>query len=208
MTEINRPAIKIAGAAILAPLAVLMQILPPIFITPWFMRIDLVAIPWILCWMIFDFKTSLLCLLISAPLVGLLGPFAGGLVGMVMKSVASIWMFAIPALFAYKAGGVRNLLKNKVLFVIAALCALILRVIVTVIFDFYFALPVFFGMTPDVILGFFTASQSFVAKSLGLLGIGGYIAEVSFWNIVQGAIDLSVSSTLGLIVLQRLAIKK
>lgn len=50
MTRIERPTIKIAAASLLAPLAVLMQILPPIFITPWFMRIDLVAVPWILCW--------------------------------------------------------------------------------------------------------------------------------------------------------------
>jgi len=208
LTQIKRPAIKIAGASLLAPLAVLMQILPPLFATPWYMRIDLVAVPWILCWIVFGLKTSLLCLLISAPLVGMLGPLAGGLVGMVMKSVASVWMFVVPALFAHKAGGVQKLFENKPFFVLAALGALLMRAIVTVFFNFYFALPVFFGMTPEVIFGFFTALQSFVAKSLGLIGLGAYIAEIVFWNTIQGIIDLSVASALGLIVLRRLVIKK
>jgi riboflavin transporter FmnP len=207
MARIERPTVKIAAAALLAPLAILMQILPPLFLTPWSMRIDLVAVPWILCWIVFGLRTSLLCVLISAPLVGVLGPAAGGLVGMVMKSVASVWMFLIPAIFAHKVGGVQKLLENKLLFGLAVLGALIIRALVTVIFNFYFALPIFFGMSPDAILGFFTAWQSFVGKSFGLIGLGAYIAEIAFWNTVQGLIDVSVSSALGIIVLRRLAIK-
>lgn len=207
MTRIERPTIKIAAASLLAPLAVLMQILPPIFITPWFMRIDLVAVPWILCWIVFGLRTSLLCILISAPLVGVLGPAAGGLVGMVMKSIASVWMFLIPAIFAHKVGGVQKLFENKLLFGFAILGALLTRALVTVIFNFYFALPVFFGMTPDAIFGFFTALQSFFGKSFGLIGLGAYIAEIAFWNTIQGIIDILVSSALGIIVLRRLAIK-
>lgn len=208
MTLVDRPVVKIAGASLLASLAVIIQILPPIFVTPWYMRIDLVAIPWIICWIIFGFKASILCLLISAPLVGVLGPAAGGLVGMVMKSVASVWMFLIPAIFTYKVGCVRNLLENKLLFGFAILGALLTRALVTVVFNFYFALPVFFGMTPEAIFGFFTALQSFVGKSFGLIGFGVYIAEIVFWNTVQGIIDISVSSVLGMIVLRRLAIKQ
>lgn len=200
--------VKIVGAALLAPIAVLLQIAPPLFVTPWFMRIDLVAVPWIICWLVFGLKTSLLCLLISVPLVGVLGPFAGGVVGVIMKSVASIWMFLIPALFARKLGDVRNLINNKPMLVLAALAALLTRSIVTVFFNFYFALPVFFGMTPEAIFGFFTALPSFVGISFGLIGLGAYIAEVAFWNILQGAIDLSVSFVIGGIVMRRLLIKK
>lgn len=197
--NLDRPTVKIAGAAILASLAVIMQILPPIFVSPWSMRIDLVAIPWILCWIIFGFKPALLSILISAPLIGFVGPLAGGWVGATMKSVASIWMFVIPGIIAWKTGGTKHLLENKRLFVVASIMAIIVRVGVTVIFNFYFALPFFFYMTPDDIIGFFSDVTIF-----GLAGLGAYIGEVAIWNTIQAIIDLTASLSIGLIILQRL----
>jgi riboflavin transporter FmnP len=203
--NLNRPTIKIAGAALLAPLTVILQSLPPIFVTPWMLRIDLVAIPWLLCWIIFGLKPALLCLLISSPLVGFVGPFAGGAVGAVMKPLASVWMFLVPAVFAWKLGGTKQLLENKKLFVIAGIAALTVRALVTVLVNFYFALPVFYNMTPDIIIGMFSSAEnvSFFGNSLGLIGLGAFIGEVAFWNIIQGIIDLIASLSLGLIVLRR-----
>ena len=197
--NLNRPTIKIAGATLLAPLAVILQILPPLFVTPWGMRIDLVAIPWILCWIIFGLKPALLSILISAPLVGFLGPFAGGWVGATMKSVASIWMFLIPAIFAWKAGGTKNLLKNTKLFVVAGTLALIIRAVVTVIFNFYFAIPFFLNWSPETIISIFSS-----ANTLGFIGLGAYITEVAFWNTIQGIIDLTASLIIGLIIFRRI----
>jgi len=204
--NLNRPTIKLAGATLLAPLAVILQIFVPLFVTPWGMRIDLVAIPWMICWIIFGLKPALLSLLISAPLVGFLGPFAGGWVGATMKSVATIWMFLIPAIFAWKAGGTKGLLENKRLFVLASVFALIVRAIVTVVFNFYFALPLFYYMTPDSIIVMFSSanSLSFIGNSLGLIGLGAYVAEVAIWNTIQGIIDLTASLLLGLIIFRRI----
>jgi len=144
-------------------------------------------------------------LLISVPLVGVLGPFAGGWVGAVMKAVASIWMFTIPTLFAWKMKEKGSLLTNKKLYVTASVLAVVVRALVTVVFNFYFALPVFFNMTPDQIIQFFTNPifQSFVGHSLGLIGLGAFVAEVAFWNTVQGIIDMYVALLIGLIVLRR-----
>ena len=197
--NLDRPTIKIAGATLLAPLAVILQIFVPLFITPWGMQIDLVAIPWMICWIIFGLKPAILSLLISAPLVGFLGPFAGGWVGATMKSVATIWMFLIPALFALQTGETKKLLENKKLFAIAAFLALFVRAIVTVIFNFYFAIPFFFGMSSDAIIGLFEG-----ATVLGFVGIGAYITEVAFWNIIQGIIDLTASFILGIIIFRRI----
>lgn len=204
--NLDRPTVKIAGATLLAPLAVILQIFVPLFVTPWGMQIDLVAIPWMICWIIFGLKPALLSLLISAPLVGFLGPFAGGWVGATMKSVATIWMFLIPAIFAWKAGGTKQLLENKKFFVIAGALALSVRAVVTVIFNFYFAIPFFFGMSTDAIIGMFssTSSLSFIGNSLGLIGLGAYIAEVVFWNTIQGIIDLTASLIIGLIIFRRI----
>ena len=204
--NLNRPTIKIAGAALLAPLTVILQSLPPIFITPWMLRIDFVAVPWLICWIIFGLKPALLSLLISAPLVGFVGPFAGGAIGAIMKPLASVWMFLIPAFFAWKLGGTKQLLENKRFFVLAGVIALIIRAIVTVLVNFYFALPIFYNLTPDIIINMFsnTESMSFFANSLGLIGLGAYIGEVAFWNTIQGIIDLTASLIIGLIIFRRI----
>ncbi len=203
--NLNRLTIKIAGAAVLAPLSVMLQIVAPLFITPWSMRIDFVAIPWILCWIFFGLESSLLSLLISVPLVGFMGPFAGGWVGATMKSVASVWMFLVPAIFARKTGGAKRLLENKRLFLLASVLAIIVRALVTVLFNFYFAIPFFFGITTGDIIKMFSepASLSFIGHLLGPIGLGAYIIEVAFWNTVQGIIDISVSMLVGLVILRR-----
>jgi len=203
----EKPTIKIAGAAVLAALSVIMQILPPLFVTPWFMRIDFVAIPWVLCWIFFGFKASILSLLISVPIVGFLGPFAGGWVGAIMKSVASIWMFIVPAFFAWKTGGIKRFLGSKWLYVVVGILAIVIRVVVTVLFNLYFAIPVFFGMTTEEIVQWFSYPApplSFFGTSLGLIGFGAFIAEVAFWNTIQGAIDIYVSWIISITVLRRI----
>ena len=197
--NIERPSVKIAGAALLAPLAVILQIFVPLFVTPWGMQIDLVAIPWMICWIIFGFKSALLSLLISAPLVGFLGPFAGGWVGASMKSAATIWMFLIPAIFAWKLGGTKQLLENKKMFVLAGAIALVVRAIIAVIFNFYFAIPFFFNMSPNDIINLFEGTTV-----LGFVGIGAYIGEVAFWNTIQGIIDLTGSFIIGVILFRRI----
>lgn len=201
----EKKTIKIAGAAVLAPLSVILQVLPPMFVTPWFMRIDLVAVPWVLCWILFGFKSALLSLLISVPIVGALGPFAGGWVGAIMKSVASIWMFTIPALFTWRKSEISSFLTNKKLYVFTSFLAIIIRDVVTVVFNFYFALPVFFNLTQRQVIEFFSnpGFLSFFGHSLGLIGLGAYISEVAFWNSLQGIIDMYVALIIGFIVLQR-----
>lgn len=195
---------KIAGAAVLAALAGIMQSLPPVFFTPWFMRVDFVAIPWVLCWILFGFDAALLSLVISLPLVGFVGPFAGGLVGLTMKGVASVWMFAIPALVVWRTGGSKSFVLNKRLFLVAGLLALLVRAVVTVFFNFYFALPLFYGMTPSQIIGFFDSSRSFVSQSLGLAGLGAFAGEVAVWNTIQGIVDIYAAYLIGLVVQRRI----
>ncbi|WP_309492213.1 hypothetical protein [Candidatus Hecatella orcuttiae] len=200
--------VGIAGAAVLAALSVTLQLLPPLFLTPWFMRIDFVAVPWILAWIFFGFRPAALSLLISVPLVGLLGPFAGGWVGAIMKSAASVWMIAVPAGFACKFG-VNRLLHSKWLYALVGLVAVAVRDLATILFNLYFAIPVFFGMTVRQVVEFFSnpVFQSFVGLSLGAAGITAVAVEIAFWNSVQGFIDLYVALALGLAVLRRLKIR-
>jgi len=207
--SIKKPTIKVAGAAVLASLSVIMQALPPLFVTPWFMRVDLVAVPWVLCWLLFGFDAALLSLLVSVPLVGVLGPFAGGWVGAVMKSVASVWMFAVPAFFAWRMGGPKSLILNKRIYVVASVMALLIRALVTVVFNFYFALPFFFPAwfkTPEDIIRFYNLYQSFVGQSLGLVGLSAFVGEVAFWNTAQGIIDIYAAYIIRFVVQRRIPV--
>ena len=200
-----RDTVKLAGAAILAPLSVLLQGFPPIFLTPWFMRVDFAAVPWVICWAVFGWKSAFLCLLVSAPLVGFLGPFAGGIVGAIMKSVTSVWMFAVPAAFAVKLGGFQNLIRKRVWLLTSVVLAIVARVVSALVFNLYFALPVFFNMDYATIIAFFSNPlfQSFVSINLGVVGLSAFMLEISFWNIIQGAIDLACGFILGALVLRR-----
>ena len=200
--------VEVAGAAVLAAISVVLQIVPPIFLTPWFMRIDLVAVPWVVAWIIFGYKASLLSLAISIPLVGVLGPFAGGWVGAIMKAMASIWMIVVPAAFAYKLT-TQRIVSSKVLFTVVALTAIAIRAVATVFLNLYFAIPVFFGMTFSQIIEFFSNPifQSFFGLSLGLVGIWAAVGEIAFWNTVQGLLDLYLSLAIGLTILRRLRLK-
>jgi len=200
--RLKRTTVKIAGVVVLAPLSVIMQTLPPLFLTPWFMRIDLVAVPWVLCWALFGFKAALLCLLVSVPLVGVLGPFAGGWVGAIMKSVASVWMFAIPAVFTGKRKALNPPFMDWKIYALVSVLAVAVRAMVTVVFNIYFAIPFFFRINP---VEFFSNPifLSFFGHSLGLIGLGAAVAEIAFWNAIQGTIDLYVSFMIVLIILRR-----
>jgi riboflavin transporter FmnP len=65
-------------------------------------------------------------------------------------------------------------------FVAADILAITLRVVVALIFNFYFALPVFFNMSVDAILSFFSSAPNFFGISLGLVGLGAFVGEVAF----------------------------
>ena len=201
----SRKTVRIAGVAVMAALSVIMQCLPPLFLTPWWMRIDFVAVPWVLCWLLFGLDAALLSAAVSIPLVGFIGPFAGGWVGMVMKFVASVWMFVVPSLFVRK-WGLERFLSSKSLLAASGALAVLVRGVVCVLFNLYFAIPVFFGMTPKEVIQFFTNPrfQSFLARSLGLIGFTAYFAEVVFWNTVQGVIDLYVSLALAAVIVRKL----
>jgi len=122
-----------------------------------------------------------------------------------MKFVASVWMFVVPSLFVRK-WGLERFLSSKSLLATSGALAVLVRGVVCVLFNLYFAIPVFFGMTPKEVIQFFTNPkfQSFLARSLGLIGFTAYFAEVVFWNTVQGMIDLYVSLALAAVIVRRL----
>jgi riboflavin transporter FmnP len=199
---IKNPTVRTVGIAIFAALSTALNFLT-VYMTFWGMKIDLVAVPWVLCWAIFGLEGAFICALIGIPLVSFVGFGVGGLVGGTMKFIASVWMFAVPAIYAFILKSDRfSFLQSYKHFIVAAIIAIIIRDFVTVIFNLYFAVPVFFGMSVDQIGEFFSKSP-FVGW-LGIAGLAAFIFEVIFWNTVQGAIDLIISGIIGAAVTARL----
>ncbi|MEJ2272562.1 MAG: hypothetical protein P8X91_08840 [Candidatus Bathyarchaeota archaeon] len=108
-------------------------------------------------------------------------------------------MFLIPAIFSWKFGEIRKLLNNTRLFLIASTISILLRALVTVIFNFYFALPFFFYMSAHDIVELFSEVTVF-----GFSGLGAFIAEISDWYTIHAIIDMVTSLLIGLIILRRL----
>ncbi|RLG59741.1 hypothetical protein DRN86_03780 [Candidatus Geothermarchaeota archaeon] len=195
-----RLSVKSSAAAVFAVLSVAIQSLPPLFYVPWGMRIDLVAVPWVVAWILFGLETAILSMLISTPFVGYIG-LGGGWIGAIMKDMASIWMFLIPALFAFKLGR-RSVIENLAIFTLVGAIAIIVRDVVTAFLNLYFAIPFFFGMSPQEVIEFFSNSelQSFLTRAMGLCGFIAYFTEITVWNTVQGIIDLYSSLLIAKII--------
>ena len=105
----------------------------------------------------------------------------------------------------YKSGAAK-VLRDKRFLLMAAVVAIVIRDFATALINLYFAIPVFFGMTPSQVIGFFTNPrfQSFLGRWLGLVGFTAYFSEVFFWNTVQGIIDIYLGLTLALMVMKRM----
>lgn len=185
--------LRIAGAALFAALSTLLQFVP-IYVTPWGMAIDLVAVPWVICYFVFGFESALVCSLISLPTVGLVG--GGGFVGAIMKFVASIWMFVIPTALVLKIReGRYAIVKRALIFVLVSIGAIVIRDLVAVLFNFYFAIPVFFGISIEEGASWVVGvSEAFLKGLFGELNLLlTFALIIAFWNTLQGAIDLVIS---------------
>ncbi|OYT64933.1 hypothetical protein B6U74_04535 [Candidatus Bathyarchaeota archaeon ex4484_205] len=159
--------------------------LPPLFLTPWGMRIDFVALPWIIIWLYSGLETALLSAVLSIPMVGYLEPGGGGWIGGIMKFLASIWMIVIPELLSRgKHSGLR--------FRVGLVAAIIVRSIAMIIFNYYFAIPLFFGLDPSLVVTQFERGLACM-KIIGFSGVVLFIIEIIVWNTVQGFIDVFFS---------------
>ncbi|RLE49632.1 MAG: hypothetical protein DRJ31_04200 [Candidatus Methanomethylicota archaeon] len=172
----------VALAALLA-LSVVFELLPKVR-APWGMSIDFVAVPILIAFFVFGFKEALA---LSAGLWVLLcimgfGSFIGG----TMKVMATLPMFAIPAILAHLMKR-REVIFSLWFTAIAFPLALLVRCAVAVVLNYYWAIPLFFGEPIEVLI------EKFFFGS-----IWGFIWFVSAMNITQGVVDyligLAVSS--------------
>jgi riboflavin transporter len=115
--------------------------------TQWGMWIDIVAVPWIIAYFLFDLKGGLIVSLVGSIIITLFTPDTW--LGASAKFLATVPMFLVFHLLKTKINKYKNI-------IIPTLLALIIRGIVMFFFNYYFALRIWIpGKTPIQLMNMF-----------------------------------------------------
>jgi riboflavin transporter FmnP len=138
---------EITGCAALAAISAAFQIVHLGYKTPWGMWIDIVAIPWILAFFLYREKAAFLVSIVGSILIALFD--ATGWLGASMKLLATIPMLLTPW-FLKNSWNLRLKDFNKVTVIIPwIVIAVIFRGIIIIPANYYYALPIWTGWSPE-----------------------------------------------------------
>jgi len=138
---------EITGCAALAAISAVFQIVHLGYKTPWGMWIDIVAIPWILAFFLYRGRAALLVSIVGSIIITLFD--ASSWLGASMKWLATMPMLLIPWVLQ-KSWKLRLKDFNKVTVIISWISvAVILRGIIVIPANYYYALPIWTGWTPE-----------------------------------------------------------
>lgn len=173
-----------------AALSAVLGFLPPFFQVPWMMKIDLVAVPWVVCWLSLGTFPAMLSALISVPMVGFLEPFgAGGWVGGISKFLASIWTFLIPAALVRAGMNKERLTSGKSVSLLATGAIVVARSAFMTAFNYYLAIPWYYGIKIEDFIALLDRGLGLLRLVVPISGLMLFVCEMSFWNSVQAVIE-------------------
>ncbi|ASJ15919.1 hypothetical protein A3L04_01930 [Thermococcus chitonophagus] len=178
-----RNAKVIAFSALMAALSLILQVLPLKVRTPWGMSIDLVAVPIITLYFILGFQASVFGLIVMT--IGLFiisGPHTMG-IGPIMKFFATLSVILGLKVTEY-------LVKDKGLLYItmAFLISAIIRDILMIVLNYYFALPLYLKM-----MGYNITSRTEVIKIVEEMTKTPFWLAIALPNTIQTAVDIFVA---------------
>ena len=167
---------KLSVFAALAAISSLFQLLHIGFKTQWGMWIDIVAVPWIMAYFLFDLKGGLIVSLVGSIIITLIAPDTW--LGASAKFIATVPMFLILYFSILINKDIQyNKLKNIVL---PILIAIGLRGVLMFFFNYYFALPIWIpGKTPIQLMAMF---PWYII--IGINAIQGIIDVIFAWILV------------------------
>ena len=184
---------ELAASTILGTLSILFVLLPDVRL-PWGMAaLDFIAVPWIIAFLLLGLKVGFL-----TSVIGTLGIFffseeAVPFIGATMKFSASIPLLMIPAvIFNLSRFRLYNeAVKMKKVYAFSMGIAIVVRCFVTMFLNYYWAIPLMFGLSPvDVPASF---NWFFWGSSMNPHPLTYYVLGVSLWNTWQGIIDAVVA---------------
>ncbi len=181
--------VEVAAAAIFAAMASALTIFPIKIPSAWGMNLDLIGIPWLLCWMIFGVRPALLSVAISGVVVSFVG--RGLWVGALAKIAATLWLIVVPEALRKLAKLERKaFLFKKGMAGLSFALGTAVRCVVMFFLNLYVFCPLYLGMSPQQILEAF-------GNFLGFQGWLGFFVLISVWNIMQSVLDIGVSWPVG-----------
>ena len=205
MTQINfKPSTdEVVVAGMFAAISIVFQVVHIGFPSPIGMWVDLVGIPWLLAYFLKGFRTALLTAVIATIVIALVCPT--GPLGASMKFVATVPMFFIPALSLY-ASKQKKHLKDIKFASFALFPALLVRLLITLPLNVYFAIPIWTGVS------FETAVPEMIKRTIdfcntwGLTSVSTTLSNISsgeailvllaflaVLNIIQGIFEFGVA---------------
>ncbi len=171
----------LVSVAVMSALSIAFELMPA-FRVFWGMKIDFVGTTWVLSFFLYGPAEAAYVSLITTLFILVYSPT--GLIGALMKFIATTPMFLIPAALSYlpilpertsKAyGSLKALLLSAVL-------ANLARIIITSLLNYYWAIPFFFGIPSHLVL-----TTMFGGSLLN------FIIFVASLNVLQGIIDIVV----------------
>ncbi|MBN1896190.1 MAG: hypothetical protein JW789_00495 [Candidatus Aenigmarchaeota archaeon] len=137
---------EITAAAALASISAVLQILHIGWASPWGIWIDLVAVSWIVAYFLYGGRTALVVSLVGAIIITFSAPSTW--LGALMKWVSTVPLIFIMILFE-KLMRIKVREYSKLKHGIAAVAvAVVLRGLITIPFNYYFAIPIWTGWSP------------------------------------------------------------
>ncbi len=169
----------LVAIAVMSTISIIIDFLP-LPRAVWGMKIDLVGAIWVLSFFLYGWKAALSVASITAIYIAMFS--STGYVGAVMKFIATIPMFLVPALmiqlpFFHKKGS--KVYGSVLVITAAAIAASLVRLFLATTVNLYWAIPIWFGMTPAQVLVYFG----------GLIPLVTFVAGL---NVVQGIVDIYV----------------
>ncbi|HYA22080.1 MAG TPA: ECF transporter S component [Thermoproteota archaeon] len=177
-----------------AAVSTVLGFLPPFFQVPWMMKIDLVAVPWAICWFSLGTFPAMLSALISVPIVGFLEPFgAGGWIGGISKFLASIWTFLIPAAIVRIGMQKEKLTNDNRAALFATGAVVVARSAFMTVFNYYLAIPWYYGIRIDDFIALLDRGLGLLRLVIPVSGLTLFVCEMSFWNSIQAVVEFWVA---------------
>lgn len=169
----------VVATAVLSTLSIVFEIIPS-FRIAWGMKIDFVGVVWVLAYFLYGLREALGVSFITTLFI--LGYSPTSFVGATMKFIATLPMFLVPAglmhsgFFSRKAA--RSFDRIPVVVMMCVLATSV-RLIVTSVVNLYWAIPLFWGTTPDGVLEVFG-------------GVLPFVIFVASMNLLQGIVDVAI----------------
>ncbi len=165
---------EIAIAAGLAAFSAVVQLIHVGYQSPQFgMWIDIVAVSWIIAYFLFGWRMSLTVSVVGALVITLFAPDTW--LGAGMKWVASAPMFIMPTAWLILQNKDHRYYKNYKNLIVPVVIALVIRCLLVLPLNYYYAIPIWTGMSP--------------AKAM--IVIPWYI--IVLFNVIQGILDVGLA---------------